>query len=105
MFSQEGLDELIQQIEETQTGRRHTSLPCPHMFFVKHFWLSVKRRCATLWVWGLNVYDTAKKIMAVGLAGEAPFDWCEVCRLADLPSFKVLEEVRALRQEVENELR
>lgn len=51
------------------------------------------------------MYDTAKKIMAVGLVGEAPFDWGEVCRLAALPSFNVLEEVKALRREVENELR
>ena len=52
-----------------------------------------------------GMYDTAKKIMAVGLASEAPFDWDEVCRLAALPSFRVLAEVKALRLEVENELR
>ena len=51
------------------------------------------------------MYDTSKKIRAVGLAGEAPFDWDEVCRLAALPSFRVLDEVKALRLEVENELR
>ena len=53
----------------------------------------------------MGMYDTSKKIMAVGLAGEAPFDWDEVCRLAALPSFRVLDEVKALRLEVENELR
>lgn len=52
-----------------------------------------------------SMYDTAKKIMAVGLASAAPFDWDEVCRLAALPSFRVLAEVKALRLEVENELR
>ena len=52
-----------------------------------------------------GMYDTAMKIMAVGLAGEAPFDWDEVCRLAALPSFRVLDEVKSLRLEVENELR
>lgn len=51
------------------------------------------------------MYDTAKKIMAAGLADETSFDWAEVCRLAALPSFGVLEEVNALRQEVEYELR
>ncbi len=47
---------------------------------------------------------SAKKIMAAGLAGESPFDWDEVCRLAALPSFGVLLEVSALRRETENEL-
>lgn len=51
------------------------------------------------------MYDTAKKIMAAGLADEASFDWTEVCRLAALPSFDVLEAVNVLRQEVEHELR
>ena len=51
-----------------------------------------------------GLYDTAKKIMAAGLAGDAPFDWDEVCRLAALPSFGVFAEVNALRVEVENEL-
>jgi hypothetical protein len=51
-----------------------------------------------------GMYDTAKKIMAVGLAEETSFDWSEVCRLAVLPSFGVLKEVTALRREVENEL-
>ncbi len=60
---------------------------------------------ATYPVKDLGLYDTSKKIMAVGLAGEAPFDWDDVCRLAALPSFRVLDEVRALRREVENELR
>ena len=50
------------------------------------------------------MYDTAKKIMAAGLAGDAPFDWDEVCRLAALPSFGVSAEVNALRREVEHEL-
>jgi len=50
------------------------------------------------------MYDTAKKIMAAGLAGESPFDWDEVCRLAALPSFGVLSEINVLRGEVENEL-
>lgn len=53
----------------------------------------------------VGMYDTAKKIMAVGLASDAPFDWAEVCRLAALPSFSVLDEVKSLRLEVENELR
>ncbi len=52
-----------------------------------------------------GLYDTAKKLMAVGLAGDAPFDWNEVCRLAALPAFRVTDEVKALRLEVENELR
>ena len=47
---------------------------------------------------------SAKKIMAAGLAGESPFDWDEVCRLAALPSFGFFAEVNALRGEVENEL-
>lgn len=44
---------------------------------------------------------TARKMMAAALADE-DFDWGEAERLAALPSFDVLKEMKALRQEVEN---
>ena len=44
---------------------------------------------------------TAKKMMAAALA-DTEFDWREAERLAALPSFDVVEEMRALRREVED---
>lgn len=44
---------------------------------------------------------TAKKMMVAALA-DAEFNWREAERLAALPSFDVLGELRALRGEVEN---
>ena len=51
-----------------------------------------------------DLIDVSKKLLATGLKGDATFDWQEVCRLASLPSFDVLAEVCALREEVEREL-
>lgn len=51
-----------------------------------------------------EMVDVAKKLMVAGLEDNGRFDWEEVCRLAALPSFDVLVEVRELRREVEREL-
>jgi len=46
----------------------------------------------------------AKKMLAVCLTGKTQVDWSEVDRLASLPDFRILEEIRQLRREVEDEL-
>jgi hypothetical protein len=48
--------------------------------------------------------DAARKILLEGLRGDMPLDWDEALRLAALPSFRVLDEVKALRKEVEDAL-
>lgn len=92
-------NESVSPVRELQTPYGPVSLIPAELLLVERV-LS-----ATCPVKDAGMYDTAKKIMATGLAGEAPFDWDEVCRLAALPSFGVLEKVAVLRQEVENELR
>lgn len=44
---------------------------------------------------------TARKLMVASIA-DSSFDWKEAERLAALPAFNVLEEMKALRREVEN---
>ena len=48
-----------------------------------------------------DIESTARKMMAAAL-DDPSFSWEEAERLAALPSFGVLEELRALRSEVEN---
>jgi hypothetical protein len=48
--------------------------------------------------------DVAKKMLAVCISGDTPVDWDEINRLADLPSFNVLNDLNALKQEVAREL-
>lgn len=48
--------------------------------------------------------NIAKKMLAVGLKKITPLDWKEVERLADSPSFDILNETRQLRREVIREL-
>jgi len=47
-------------------------------------------------------YGVAKKLMARALANPAECDWDEVQRIADLPAWKIKNEVMALKAEVEN---
>jgi hypothetical protein len=46
-----------------------------------------------------------KKILAVCLSGKTEVDWDEVDRLAALPDFLIQNELRQLRNEVEDELK
>ena len=48
--------------------------------------------------------DVAKKLLAACMTGQSDVDWSEVERLASLPDFGILDELRELRAEVENEL-
>lgn len=50
-------------------------------------------------------YDIAKKMMAAGLSKDTAFDWSEAERLAALPAFKVLSEMRDLKKEVQRGLK
>jgi hypothetical protein len=50
-------------------------------------------------------YDIAKKMMASGLSNASTFDWSEAERLAALPAFKVLSEMRDLKKEVQRGLK
>ncbi len=42
----------------------------------------------------------AEKILAVALAGELPVDWDEAERVASLPEYGVLKELRAIKEEL-----
>lgn len=86
-------------VREVQTPYGPVSLLPPELLLVERV-LS-----ATYPARDAALYDVAKKIAAAGLSGDAAFDWDEALRLAALPSFRVLDEVRALRREVEDELR
>ncbi len=48
--------------------------------------------------------SVAKKMLAVCLTGQTEVDWDEVERLAGLPDFRIQQEIRQLRSEVENEV-
>jgi hypothetical protein len=43
-------------------------------------------------------------MMASGLSKDSVFDWAEAERLAALPAFDVLNEMQALKKEVQREL-
>lgn len=43
----------------------------------------------------------AKKMMATSLS-DPTFDWTEAERLADLPDFRILPELQAMRKEVQD---
>ena len=49
--------------------------------------------------------DVARKLLAACLSGKTPVDWDEVNRLAALPEFRISEELRQLREEVERDIR
>lgn len=46
----------------------------------------------------------AEKLLAVALGGELPVDWAEAERVAALPEYGVLEELRALKEAVSRRL-
>jgi hypothetical protein len=46
----------------------------------------------------------AKKLMAVCLKGGIDINWVEAERLADLPSFRILEEFRRFKMEISDEI-
>lgn len=47
----------------------------------------------------------AEKMIAVALAGDLPMDWDEAERVAALPEYDVLDELRAIREAVANRAR
>ena len=49
-------------------------------------------------------YAVAKKMVARAMANPATCDWDEVLRIADLPAYKIQDEVKALKAEVEHAL-
>ncbi len=52
-----------------------------------------------------NARDVAKKMLAVCLTGQTAVDWVEVDRLAALPAYSVISELKELKSEVQRELR
>lgn len=49
--------------------------------------------------------DCGKKFVAVILGGGVAVDWTEVCRLANLPEYRNLQECKKLVKEVADELK
>lgn len=52
----------------------------------------------------LPARDCARKLAAVALGGALEFDWKELERLASRPEYRILDECKALVDEVANEL-
>lgn len=42
----------------------------------------------------------AEKLLAVAIAGALPVDWAEAERVADMPEYRVLREMQAMREDV-----
>ena len=85
-------------LREVQTPYGKISLiPFEHTLVERTFIAVCPTRCDA-------DYRVAKKMAACAVANPALCDWDEVMRVAELPAYKIKDEIMALKKEVENAL-